>query len=106
MVFDASASIESKNFQSMKELARQIVAELDIGPDKTRVSLIHFSKFAYVDFNLTKYSSSDDVQQAINSANYTTGISGTTTVANLFAIPFRFTFPSLLILSYLILAHS
>ena len=72
-VLDASGSIGSVHFESMKETVENIVSSLTIGEDKTRVAVMVFSSSASLIFNLNSYNESDTLVEAIKNIRYTGG---------------------------------
>ena len=69
-VMDESGSVNSSNFEKMKQLAIDITDSFEIGPDRTRVSWISFATFARVVFNLTAYSTKETLHNAIRGIAY------------------------------------
>ena len=80
-VLDASGSIGSSNFERMKQTLVDIVSELSIGPDTTRVAVVVFSSSANLIFNLNRYTDKETLIEAIRDIQYTGG--GTDTAAAL-----------------------
>ena len=80
-VLDASGSIGPINFESMKQTLEDIVSELNIGPDTTRVAVVVFSSSASLIFNLNRYTDKETLIEAIGDIRYTGG--GTNTAAAL-----------------------
>ena len=78
-VLDASGSIGSSNFQLMRNLVANVVRNLEIGPNRTRVGIIVYSDSASVQFSLNTYMTSASLLQAIANIPYTAG--GTNTGA-------------------------
>ena len=78
-VLDSSGSIGSLNFQLMRNFVANVVRNLEIGPDKTRVGVIVFSYSASVQFSLSRYMTNSSLLQAIANIRYTAG--GTNTDA-------------------------
>ena len=72
-VLDASGSIGSNNFESMKSTVVNIVNSLAIGQDKTRVAVVRFSSDATLMFNLNSYTQKSTLIQAIRGIEYTSG---------------------------------
>ena len=78
-MLDASGSIGSFNFQLMRNFVSNVVRNLEIGPDQTRVGVIVYSSSASVQFSLSRYITSTSLLQAIATIPYTDG--GTNTAA-------------------------
>ena len=72
-MLDASGSIGSSNFQLMRNLVANVVRNLEIGPDKTRVGVIVYSSSASVQFSLSRYMTNASLVQAIANIPYTGG---------------------------------
>ena len=80
-VLDSSGSIGSRNFQLVRNFVANVVTQLDIGPDRSRVGLITFSSSAIVQFGLNTYRTNTSLLQAIARIPYSGG--GTNTQAGL-----------------------
>ena len=80
-VLDSSGSIGPFNFQLVRTFVTNVVTQLDIGPDQSRVGLITFSSSAIVRFRLNTYRTNASLLQAITRAPYSAG--GTNTQAGL-----------------------
>ncbi|XP_073534174.1 collagen alpha-4(VI) chain-like [Phyllobates terribilis] len=64
-LIDSSASIETPNFQKMKEFMDSFVSQADIGPDKVQIGLIQFSSETQEEFPLNRYKQKDELEAAI-----------------------------------------
>ncbi|CAI9741737.1 Hypothetical predicted protein [Octopus vulgaris] len=72
-LIDSSGSVGIDNFIKTLAFLNNIVSNLDIGEEETRVAVIRFSHFAIVSFNLGKYSTKTAVTSAINAIYYDGG---------------------------------
>ncbi|XP_029654894.1 collagen alpha-1(XIV) chain-like, partial [Octopus sinensis] len=80
-LIDSSGSVEEPNFNKTKNFLENIVRNLDIGPDKTRVAVIRFSSFSLVSFSLSAHSTNSAVIKAIDAISYDDGSSTATGLA-------------------------
>ena len=78
-VLDSSGSIGSYNFQLMKNFTADVVRNLNIGPDETRVGLVLYSTSASAQFSLNSHMTDTSLLEAIDNITYTGG--GTNTGA-------------------------
>ena len=70
-VLDSSGSITELRFGIVKEMVIDIVNELDVAMDKTRIGLIYWSNNAFVSFNMNDYGQvKQDVVEAIRRVPY------------------------------------
>ncbi|CAI9741738.1 Hypothetical predicted protein [Octopus vulgaris] len=72
-VIDSSGSVKIDNFNKTLEFLNNIVSNLDIGEDETRVAVIRFSHNAIIPYNFGKYNKKDDLIAATNSIYYNGG---------------------------------
>ena len=72
-MLDASGSVGSSNFDKMKDFTTNVVNNLDIGPDTTRVGLIRYESSVSVQFNLNTHMTSASLLQAIDAVSFTGG---------------------------------
>ena len=70
-MLDASGSIGSANFQLVLNFVANVVRNLEIGPDKTKVGVIVYSDSASVQFSLNTYVTNESLLQAIANIPYT-----------------------------------
>lgn len=79
MVFllDSAGSIHLERWQNLTNFAADIVRQLDVHPNRTRVGLIYWSDSAFVAFHLNQYPTRQDVIQAITYAPYLGGKTNT-----------------------------
>ena len=76
-VLDSSGSIGAGDFESVRMFTKDVVEQLDIGSDKTRVGLITFSTSATVQFSLDMYQTNSSLLNAITSIPYDGGSTNT-----------------------------
>ncbi|KAK3591361.1 hypothetical protein CHS0354_040323 [Potamilus streckersoni] len=70
---DSSGSIGQTNFLKMESFLKQIVNNLDVGPNKVHVGLMQFSNYPSLEFPLDMYSSRQDVMAGIDKMQYMGG---------------------------------
>ncbi|XP_029656493.1 uncharacterized protein LOC115230439 [Octopus sinensis] len=80
-LIDSSGSVQEPNFNKTKNFLENIVRNLDIGPNKTRVAVIRFSSFSLVSFSLSAHSTNSAVIKAIDAISYDDGSSTATDLA-------------------------
>ena len=80
-VLDSSGSVGASNFANVRNFVADLVNQLEIGPDNTRVGLINFASSAGVQFSLNTHQDISSLLQAIASVPFTSG--GTNTAAAL-----------------------
>ena len=78
-IVDVSGSIQFERIKIIREFLVSIVADLDIGPNSTRVAAAYFSNESYTAFTLDQYNTRQDVQEAIRYIPY---IGGKTNIAS------------------------
>ena len=83
-VLDSSGSIGSANFQKIRNFVEAVVNDLEIGPTRTQVGVIVFSSSASMAFNLSTYSTREELTSAISCIPYIGG--GTNTAAALYLL--------------------
>ena len=83
-VMDASGSVGSSNFQTMKTFVYNIVNSFDVGLDSVRVGVMSYGSSYTFHFYLNTYSSKSSILSAINSLPYSGG--GTDTASALNAV--------------------
>jgi len=76
-VLDDSTTVSSSNFELMKSLLSQLVANLDIESNNTRVGIIAFASHVRISIRLDKYSSHAALRRAISSLKYHGGQNNT-----------------------------
>lgn len=63
LIVDQSSSIGKKNFgKVMHDLAEELIGSLEIGKDKSHVALTKFSTEPSLEFNLTRYTTNDQIK--------------------------------------------
>ncbi|ELU15429.1 hypothetical protein CAPTEDRAFT_157837 [Capitella teleta] len=72
-VIDSSGSIRSERFPFILDWIIDMIEDLDIGPDQTRVGAIKFSDSATVEFNLKDFNTKQDVISAISKIQFSGG---------------------------------
>ncbi|CAI9741714.1 Hypothetical predicted protein [Octopus vulgaris] len=72
-VIDSSGSVKAHNFEKTRTFLKNIVRNLDIGPDMTRVSVIRFSDEPDIPFGLGTYDTKTAVINAISNIEYING---------------------------------
>jgi len=70
---DVSGSVRREYLPNVTEFIGNVVDDLEVGPDKTRVAAVYFSDQAYLLFNFTRFSSKQDVIYAIKHTPYIGG---------------------------------
>ena len=66
IVFLLDGSDDSqRRFTDIKDFVQRILADLNIGANKDRVAVVQYSNTAEIDFNLRRYSTEDDVLDAV-----------------------------------------
>ncbi|KAM5156748.1 collagen alpha-4(VI) chain-like [Mantella aurantiaca] len=66
-LIDSSGSINSNDYEKMKEFMDSIVKQSEIGPDRVQIGLIQFSFETKEEFPLNKYKNKNEIQVAISS---------------------------------------
>ena len=74
-VVDVSGSVQGHRVKAIRELLVSVVADLDVGPNATRVGAVYFSSASHIAFKLDQYTTRQGVQQAIRRIPYTGGYS-------------------------------
>ena len=68
-----SSSVGAQNFDIMKSFAKSIVQVLSIGPDRTRVGVITFSRIPFIPIHLDDHTNKKDILTAIDGVQYKSG---------------------------------
>ncbi|XP_057595825.1 collagen alpha-5(VI) chain [Hippopotamus amphibius kiboko] len=63
---DGSGSIGPENFGKMKTFMKNLLAKIQIGPDKTRIGVVQFSGYNREEFQLDKYFTQKEISDAID----------------------------------------
>ncbi|XP_054871199.1 uncharacterized protein col6a3 isoform X6 [Amphiprion ocellaris] len=74
IVFLLDGSDDSqRRFTDIRDFVQRIVEELNIGANKDRVAMVQYSDTAEINFNLRRYSTENDVLEAIRGLNHKGG---------------------------------
>ncbi|ELU16324.1 hypothetical protein CAPTEDRAFT_192434 [Capitella teleta] len=75
LIIDASGSIRNERFSYIIDFLIDIIDQFHLEGDggQTRIAAIHFSDSAYLDFDLMKYNTRQDVKNALKSITYLGG---------------------------------
>ena len=65
-LIDDSASVGEKGFQAAKEYIKKVIMGLNIGENKTQVSLVSFNKEVTVHFKFGEHTTKENVSEAID----------------------------------------
>ena len=82
-MLDASGSIGSSNFVTMKDFVKSVVSNFEIGADKTRVGVIRFASLASIVIPLGSINNALQLNNSITNINYTRGGTATHLALNL-----------------------
>ncbi|XP_036917207.1 collagen alpha-5(VI) chain isoform X2 [Sturnira hondurensis] len=63
---DSSGSIGEDNFRKMKTFMKNVLAKIQIGPDKTHIGVVQFSGHAEEEFPLNQYFTQKEISEAID----------------------------------------
>lgn len=69
-VVDSSESIGPENFEIIKDFVAALVDRLTIGRNATRVGLVLYSLEVQLEFNLARYTTKQDIKEAIRRVHY------------------------------------
>ena len=72
-VVDVSGSVQRHRVEAIRELLVSVVADLDVGPNSTRVGAVYFSNASDTAFTLNQYTTRQDVQEALRRIPYAGG---------------------------------
>ncbi|EPY74446.1 alpha 3 type VI collagen isoform 1 precursor-like protein [Camelus ferus] len=67
---DGSRSIGPENFVKMKTFMKNLLAKIQVGPDKVRIGVIQFSDYNKEEFQLDKYFTQEEISDAIDSMSH------------------------------------
>ncbi|XP_069134272.1 collagen alpha-3(VI) chain-like [Argopecten irradians] len=76
-IADASTSIGQADFNKLINFIKEVVDEFDIGVDSTRVGLISFANTSQIEFGLSTYTSSAEVEKALSRVEWRRGLTYT-----------------------------
>ena len=82
-VLDASGSIGSSNFVTMKNFVNTIISNFEIGANKTRVGVIRFASSASIVIPLGSINNASQLNTSITNIYYTGGLTYTNLALNL-----------------------
>ena len=82
-MLDASGSIGSSNFVTMKNFVKTIISNFEIGANKTRVGVIRFSSSASIVIALGSINNAGQLRSSITNIVYTSGGTATHLALNL-----------------------
>ncbi|XP_045712889.1 collagen alpha-5(VI) chain isoform X2 [Phyllostomus hastatus] len=63
---DSSGSIGATNFEKMKTFMKNVLAKIQIGPDKSHIGVVQFSGHAQEEFRLNQYFTQKEISDAID----------------------------------------
>jgi len=69
-VVDSSSEVDHPSFESVKSFLADLVLDLPVDSDQTRVGLVTYAGDVQEQFNLTRYSSRHDMGVAITGMRY------------------------------------
>lgn len=69
-VIDSSESVGPENFEIIKDFVTALVDRVTVGRNATRISLVLYSLEVQLEFGLNKYTTRQDVKQAIRKMQY------------------------------------
>ena len=64
-VLDGSSSVQDNQFERLQNFVIDIIQELDIGENKTRVGALLFNEQPLIQFHLNEYFSTDELIDAV-----------------------------------------
>nr|XP_039270654.1 uncharacterized protein LOC120345319 isoform X2 [Styela clava] len=70
ILMDSSQSVEEGNFELMRQFVVNIIQQLDISPDKTRVSLARYNAWVDSRFHFVTHTTKADVLSAVREVPY------------------------------------
>ena len=88
-VLDASGSVGSSNFVTMKDFVKSIISSFEIGADKTRVGVIRFASSASIVIPLGSVNNASQLNTSIDNIVYTGGGTATHLALNLLETAFN-----------------
>ena len=77
IVLDSSTSVGYDNWKLQQQFVKKLVAPLTIGPQNDRVGFVTYNTRAKLQFGLSKYSSVEGINKAVDAATFTEGITAT-----------------------------
>jgi len=80
LIVDSSSSVQKRNFERMMQgIAKNLISQLDIGEDKTRVGLFVYNHEMYKEFGLDTYTDASSLKKAIGGIEFRSGLTYTAT---------------------------
>ncbi|KQK74815.1 collagen alpha-1(XXII) chain-like protein [Amazona aestiva] len=76
-LLDASSSVGKENFEKVRQWVSNLVETFEIGPDKTRVSVVRYSDRPTTEFDLGKYRTREEIKEAARNIKYYGGNTNT-----------------------------
>ena len=73
-LMDASGSILPPEFDILKQFVKQVIDFLQIGPDKTHVGVIEYSRGASLQLNFTRSFNKTEIKELVDGVPHTAGI--------------------------------
>jgi len=74
---DTSGSTRNERFPYVIDLLVSVLENLEIAPNKTRVGVMNWANTSYIDFNLTTYTTKQDVIWALQNVVFSFGVTNT-----------------------------
>lgn len=74
---DASVSVGSENFVTLRDFVRSLTVQFDINRDVAQVALVTYGRRATTVFNLDTHDSGSAILKAVADANYLGGVAST-----------------------------
>lgn len=81
-MLDQSGSVGEENHAIAINFIENVVNFFTIGLDSTRIGLIAYSRYAYLEFDLDEHTTLNDLQAAIRDVNYRGGSTSTALALN------------------------
>ncbi|XP_078580606.1 uncharacterized protein LOC144864418 isoform X3 [Branchiostoma floridae x Branchiostoma japonicum] len=72
-LLDGSGSITAPNFELVKSFTYSVSRNFDVSPNATRIGVAQYSDTNSLEFNLNRYSTKDEVLNAVNGISYQGG---------------------------------
>ncbi|KAM9342262.1 collagen, type XXVIII, alpha 2a [Pholidichthys leucotaenia] len=69
-VIDSSESVGPENFEIIKDFVTRLVDRTTVGRNATRIGLVLYSLDVHLEFNLARYTSKQDIKQAVRKMLY------------------------------------
>ncbi|KAG9329813.1 hypothetical protein JZ751_028922 [Albula glossodonta] len=69
-VIDSSESVGPENFEIIKDFVTALVDRVTVGRNATRIGLVLYSLDVHLEFNLARYTTKQDVKQAVRKMPY------------------------------------